>query len=106
MGVLDRLPVMLGGSKWSCRSIVPLSLATFRRHVDFWRARGWDAERSEAARFGYEDTLRTQATCMQAGGYWLPLAFGWITPVYPDETQVWGGQEMSMVQAEPLPVRR
>ena len=82
-------------------AIAPLSLASFHRHVDFCLARGREAETSQDPRFGYEGILHTQATCKKAGGYWLPLAFGWMTHVYPDEAQVWGGEEMSMLQAEP-----
>ncbi|MBA3811537.1 MAG: hypothetical protein H0X27_07830, partial [Caulobacteraceae bacterium] len=82
-------------------AIAPLSLATFHRHVDFCIAQGKDAETSRDRRFGYDGTLHTQADCKQAGGYWLPVAFGWMTHVYPNEAQVWGGQEMKMAQAEP-----
>ncbi len=81
-------------------AIAPLSLATFHRHVDFCIAQGRDAETSRDRRFGYDGSLHTQADCKRAGGYWLPVAFGWMTHVYPNQPRIWGGEEMKMGEAK------
>lgn len=79
----------------------PLSTATWHRHVDFCWPAGPNAK-AEATdpRFGYAGTIHTQSACAAASGYWLPLAFGWMTHVYPnDRARVWGGEDMDMAQA-------
>ena len=76
----------------------PLSVATWHRHVDFCLPVGRDAKaKAEDPRFGYAGSIHSEAACAQAGGYWIPVAFGWMTHVYPDDTgKVWGGEDMDM----------
>lgn len=81
-------------------SRAPLSIATWHRHVDFCLPPGRHAGAPiDDARFGYTGTIYAKADCLQAGGYWLPVAFGRMTHVYPDERQVWGGEEMDVSQS-------
>src|SRR5579871_4840239 len=79
---------------------LPRSIGTWHRHVDFC---GWPrgtpaADRTgPAARFGFRGSLHTQADCEAAGGYWIPVAFGWMTHVYPDASDpqaIWLGHGM------------
>jgi hypothetical protein len=79
---------------------LPLSIAVWHRHVDFcgWpngtpRA-DWDGPR---ARFGIGGSIDSEAACDAAGGYWIPLVLGWMTHVYPFETdsnRIWLGEHM------------
>ncbi len=72
----------------------PLSIATWHRHVDYcWALGARDAENS-GPRFGYGGSIHDEVTCRAERGYWLPLAFGWMTHVYPGRAKPWGGEEM------------
>jgi hypothetical protein len=82
---------------------LPLSVAVWHRHIDFcgWPSgtpRGdWDGPN---ARFGFAGSIHTREACQQAGGYWIPLAFGWMSHVYPFETdsgRVWAGDHAMTV---------
>ena len=49
------------------------------------------------ARFGFAGSIADEATCKAAGGYWIPLALGWMTRIYPNETErakIWVGEQM------------
>lgn len=79
---------------------VPLSIGTWHRHVHFC---GWPsgAPRSDwdgpAPRFGFAGSIADQPTCEAAGGYWIPLVFGWMTHIYPNERahdDIWIGRQM------------
>ena len=69
---------------------LPLSIAVWHRHVHFC---GWPKGTARAdydgpeARFG-GGSIDNEADCHAAGGYWVPLAFGWMTHVYPNESDV------------------
>jgi hypothetical protein len=86
---------------------LPLSVAVWHRHIDFcgWPSGtprdDWDGPN---ARFGFAGSIHTADACQQAGGYWIPLAFGWMSHVYPFETEsghVWGGgHAMTMTDVE------
>jgi len=100
VGVMYSAPGRATAAELDARA--PLSIATWHRHVDFCWPAG-PAAKAEAVdpRFGYAGTIHTQSQCAAAGGYWLPLAFGWMTHVYPnDRARVWGGEEMGMAQAD------
>ena len=73
----------------------PMSIATWHRHVDFcWATgRGREAD-NNGPRFGYAGSIHDEGSCRREGGYWLPLAFGWMTHVYPGRPNPWGGEEM------------
>jgi hypothetical protein len=79
---------------------VPLSVGVWHRHVHFC---GWpkDAPRSDyegpAPRFGFFGSIADPAACEAARGYWIPVALGWMTHVYPEgETpdERWFGRQM------------
>ena len=48
----------------------------------------------QGPRFGYAGTINDPSSCQRAAGYWLPLAFGWMTHVYPGAPDQWGGEDM------------
>jgi hypothetical protein len=84
---------------------VPLSIGIWHRHVHFC---GWpnDAPREEydgpAPRFGYYGSIADEATCKAARGYWIPVALGWMTHVYPEGKTLddrWFGQPMLAAEA-------
>ena len=84
---------------------VPLSTGIWHRHVHFC---GWpnDAPRSDyegpAPRFGYFGSIADEATCKAARGYWIPVAFGWMTHVYPEgktRDDIWFGRKMIAAEA-------
>lgn len=84
---------------------VPLSIAPWHRHIDICKARGvplTDQVQTDS-KFGFRGSIHTEDACDQADGRWLPVVFGWMTHVYPDETdpaKVWGGNDMHMAGME------
>jgi len=82
--------------------VVPLSVATWHRHVDFCGApRNLPVAEQFGphARFGFQGSIHTEAACKQAGGLWIPVVFGWMTHVYPNAKSpesVWPGMHMHM----------
>jgi hypothetical protein len=83
---------------------LPLSIAVWHRHVHFC---GWPTGTPRAeydgptARFG-GGSIDTEADCRAAGGYWVPLAFGWMTHVYPNEhdaERIWLGEHAMTMPA-------
>jgi hypothetical protein len=83
-------------------AIVPLSIATWHRHVDFCGAPSNlpFAERfGPHAPFGPQGSIHTEEACKAAQGLWIPVVFGWMTHVYPnaeDPSKVWAGMHMEM----------
>ena len=82
---------------------VPLSIGVWHRHVHFcgWPSgtprTDWDGP---TARFGFAGSIGDEPTCKEAGGYWIPLALGWMTHIYPNETErdkIWIGAQMMML---------
>jgi hypothetical protein len=67
---------------------VPLSFGTWHRHVDFCRPpKGTPISDLLAsnARFGLKGSIETPEACAQAGGTFVPLVFGWMVHVWPNE---------------------
>jgi hypothetical protein len=84
---------------------VPLSIGIWHRHVHFcgWRS---DAPKSDyegpAPRFGYFGSIADEATCEAARGYWIPVALGWMTHIYPEGKTLderWFGRQMIAIEA-------
>jgi len=100
VGVMYTAPQ--NGSADELNAIVPLSIATWHRHVDFCGApRGvpLDERFGPDAQFGARGSIHTEEACKAANGLWIPVVFGWMTHVYPDAKlpgQIWGGMEMTM----------
>jgi len=80
-------------------SIAPLSVATWHRHVDFCGGPKTlpSAERfGPNARFGPQGSIHTEDECSAAHGLWIPVVLNWMTHVYPNEPQLWGGMHMDV----------
>jgi hypothetical protein len=80
-------------------AVAPLSIATWHRHVDFCggpRSLPLSEQFGPQAQFGPQGRIHTEDACKAAGGLWIPVVFGWMTHVYPDEKNAWGGMDMQM----------
>jgi len=80
-------------------AIAPLSVATWHRHVDFCggpRNLPLSEQFGPGAKFGPQGSIQTEDACAAAHGLWIPVVFGWMTHVYPNDTDVWGGMDMHM----------
>jgi hypothetical protein len=78
-------------------AIAPLSIATWHRHVDFCggpKTLPASEQFGPKARFGPQGSIHTEAACDAAHGLWIPMVLDWMTHVYPNEQQKWGGMEM------------
>ena len=93
VGVMYGAPANATAAQLDARA--PLSIAPWHRHVDFCLQQ--NATSGADPRFGFSGTIHTLAACNAAGGYFIPLAFGWMTHIYPnasDPHAVWGGEDM------------
>ncbi|HEY2554271.1 MAG TPA: hypothetical protein VGI15_03395 [Candidatus Cybelea sp.] len=86
-------------------SRVPLSYGTWHRHVDFCKAPPATplADRlGPGALFGFKGSIETKDACMKGGGTFIPIVFGWMVHVWPNEKTragIWavdGHDSMSM----------
>ncbi len=80
-------------------AIAPLSIATWHRHVDFCggpKNLPTAEQFGPNARFGPQGSIHTEEECSAAHGLWIPLVLDWMTHVYPNEPQKWGGMDMEM----------
>jgi hypothetical protein len=85
-------------------AIAPLSFATWHRHVDFCGGPKTlpSAEQFGAnARFGPQGSINSEEACRAAQGLWIPLVLDWMTHVYPNEQQKWGGMDMDIEAGAP-----
>lgn len=85
-------------------AIAPLSIASWHRHVDFCGGPKTlpPAEQfGPSARFGTQGSIHSEEECAAAQGLWIPVVFNWMTHVYPNEPQQWGGMDMEMEQGAP-----
>jgi hypothetical protein len=79
--------------------IAPLSVATWHRHVDFCggpRSLPLSEQFGPDGSFGPQGSIHTEEACTAAHGLWIPVVFGWMTHVYPDDRDAWGGMDMQM----------
>jgi hypothetical protein len=85
-------------------AIAPLSVATWHRHVDFCGGPS-SLPKSEQfgpnARFGPQGSIHTEEECHAAQGLWIPVVLNWMTHVYPEQPQKWGGMDMEMEAGAP-----
>lgn len=83
-------------------AVVPLSIATWHRHVDFCggpRSLSIGEQFGPHTQYGPLGSIHTEQACNDAGGLWIPVVFGWMTHVYPNAKspdQVWAGMDMHM----------
>jgi hypothetical protein len=85
-------------------AIAPLSIATWHRHVDFCggpKSLPASEQFGANARFGPQGSIHTEEECSAAQGLWIPVVLNWMTHVYPDEQQKWGGMDMDMEAGAP-----
>jgi hypothetical protein len=78
-------------------AIAPLSIATWHRHVDFCGGPKTlpSAEQfGPKAKFGPQGSIHTEEACRAAQGLWIPVVLNWMTHVYPNEPEKWGGMDM------------
>lgn len=87
-------------------AIAPLSFATWHRHIDFCGGPKTlpSVEQFGAnARFGPQGSIHSEEECTAAQGLWIPVVLTWMTHVYPNERQKWGGMDMEMEEGAPGP---
>jgi hypothetical protein len=83
--------------------IAPLSIATWHRHVDFCggpKSLPKDEQFGPNARFGPQGSIHTEEECAAGQGLWIPVVLEWMTHVYPNEPQQWGGMHMDVEARE------
>ncbi len=70
---------------------IPLSIAQWHEHVNFcFPPKGREAEAwRKNAKFGMAGSISTREACDDAGGRFVPLLFGWMVHVYPNQQDVW-----------------
>jgi hypothetical protein len=84
--------------------IAPLSIATWHRHVDFCggpKTLPASQQFGPNARFGPQGSIHTEEACRAAQGLWIPVVLNWMTHVYPNEQEKWGGMNMDMEAGAP-----
>jgi hypothetical protein len=102
VGVMYTAPV--DASPQQLDAIAPLSVATWHRHVDFCggpKSLPAAEQFGPKARFGPQGSIHTEESCRAAGGLWIPVVLNWMTHVYPDEPDQWGGMDMHMEAGAP-----
>jgi hypothetical protein len=88
-----------GATPEQLNAIAPLSIATWHRHVDFCggpKTLPIAEQFGPNARFGTQGSIHTEEECAAAQGLWIPVVFNWMTHVYLNEQQKWGGMDMEM----------
>ena len=100
VGVMYTAPQEANAEQLS--AIVPLSVASWHRHVDFCggpRSLPIAEQFGPHAQFGMQGSIHSEAACKQAGGLWIAVVFGWMVHVYPnakEPSEIWGGKDMHM----------
>ena len=104
VGVMYTAPT--DASPQQLNAIAPLSIATWHRHVDFCGGPK-DLPMSEQfgphARFGPQGSIHSEEDCRAAHGLWIPVVLNWMTHVYPQAPEHWGGMDMDMEAGTPNP---
>jgi len=80
-----------------------LSVATWHRHVDFCggpKTLPKSEQFGSNARFGPQGSIHTEEECVAAQGLWIPVVLEWMTHVYPNDPQQWGGMHMDVEAGE------
>ena len=84
-GVMYTASAKAGEEELNAR--VPLSVAQWHEHVNFcFPPKGRESEAwQKNPKFGMAGSISTKESCEQAGGRFVPLIFGWMVHVYPNE---------------------
>jgi hypothetical protein len=102
VGVMYTAPA--DASPRQLNAIAPLSIATWHRHVDFCggpKNLPVSEQFGPNARFGPQGSIHTEEACSAAQGLWIPVVLNWMTHVYPEDKQKWGGMDMEMEAGAP-----
>lgn len=102
IGVMYTAPV--DSSSQQLDALVPLSVATWHRHVDFCggpRNLPANEQFGPKARFGPQGSIHTEEECKAAQGLWIPVVLEWMTHVYPNAPEKWGGMDMETEAGAP-----
>ena len=102
VGVMYTAPV--DASAQQLDAIAPLSIATWHRHVDFCggpKTLPASDQFGPNARFGPQGSIHTEEACRAAQGLWIPVVLNWMTHVYPNKQQKWGGMDMNTEAGAP-----
>lgn len=102
VGVMYTAPV--NSSPPQLDALVPLSIATWHRHVDFCggpRSLPASEQFGPKARFGPRGSIHTEEECRAAQGLWIPVVLEWMTHVYPNAPEKWGGMDMETEAGAP-----
>jgi hypothetical protein len=102
VGVMYTAPV--DASPQQLDRIAPLSFATWHRHVDFCggpKSLSTNEQFGPGASFGPQGSIHTEEACKAAQGLWIPVVLDWMTHVYPDAQEKWGGMDMDMEAGAP-----
>ncbi len=102
IGVMYTAPV--DASPQQLDAIAPLSVATWHRHVDFCggpRNLSASEQFGPNARFGPQGSIHTEEACQAAQGLWIPVVLEWMTHVYPNKPEKWGGMDMDIEAGAP-----
>jgi len=97
VGVMYSAPV--NATAQQLDAIAPLSVATWHRHVDFCggpKSLPASEQFGPKARFGPQGSIHSEEECHAAQGLWIPVVLGWMTHVYPEAPEKWGGMDMEM----------
>jgi hypothetical protein len=97
VGVMYTAPTL--ATPEQLNAIAPLSAATWHRHVDFCggpKSLPAAEQFGPNARFGPQGSIHTEEACNAAQGLWIPVVLEWMTHVYPNEQQQWGGMHMDL----------
>lgn len=70
---------------------IPLSVAQWHEHVNFcFPPKGRESEAwQKNPKFGMSGSISTREACDAAGGRFVPLLFGWMVHVYPNDKDIW-----------------
>lgn len=102
VGVMYTAPV--DASPQQLDAIAPLSVATWHRHVDFCggpKTLPVSDQFGPTAQFGPQGSIHTEEGCRAAQGLWIPVVLGWMTHVYPNNPEKWGGMDMAIEAGAP-----
>jgi hypothetical protein len=102
VGVMYTAPV--DASPQQLNAIAPLSIATWHRHVDFCggpRNLPASEQFGPGARFGPQGSIHSEEACSAAQGLWIPVVLNWMTHVYPNDQDQWGGMDMALEAGAP-----
>jgi hypothetical protein len=88
-GVMYTAPAKVDEEDLNSR--IPLSVAQWHEHVNFcFPPKGRESEAwQKNPKFGMAGSISTREDCDAAGGRFVPLLFGWMVHVYPNDKDVW-----------------